>query len=265
MSKYCDVKKTAVALAVAGCAAFAGPALANIQGSDNDFSGDYNSVPLAYGNGGQAFLSVLLYTPDLSDVGTTNPFDVVAGSQLEFSYAQEGNSFNAPVVDLAYTITNTGLTDWTSLLRAMIIVNPNGSGSNQDIVSENWPAAGPGNPRDRHVASPGGTLIAQITGADNFTDGVNGCGVNPCDAEFAFKWEWATLPAGESVTFQLRLVDDPSLIAGGRYLAATSVGGLPSNVLYAGNPQLVPEPESYAMLLAGLGVLGFLRMRSTRQ
>ncbi len=73
---------------------------------------------------------------------------------------------------------------------------------------------------------------------------------------------WQQLGAGETWNINVTLIDDPSLVVGGRYLTATSLGPNGTQIIF-GNPQLVPEPETYAMLLAGLGLLAFLRMRRT--
>jgi len=60
-------------------------------------------------------------------------------------------------------------------------------------------------------------------------------------------------------------------VAGGNYYWAVSgdaVGAKGGVYLYSANTAPVPEPETYAMMLAGLGLLGFVgkrRMKNTRQ
>ena len=76
----------------------------------------------------------------------------------------------------------------------------------------------------------------------------------------ALQWNRASIAPGETWTVSFLLVDDPSLVAGGRYLRSTSLAA-GANSLIFGNPVLVPEPGTYALLFAGLGVLALARRR----
>jgi|GEM_PF-3850047 len=53
---------------------------------------------------------------------------------------------------------------------------------------------------------------------------------------------------------------NPSREQGGRYLQSTSLGA-GSASLMVGNPVPVPEPGTYALLFAGLGMLALVRKR----
>ena len=50
----------------------------------------------------------------------------------------------------------------------------------------------------------------------------------------------------------------------GYYFAADIISGTTGNTGIVGSVGAIPEPETYAMLLAGLGLLGFMARRRTR-
>ena len=258
VSKYRVVKKTTLALAAAASCALAIPALANISGTDTDLNGDFNGG-LSYGSTGVAFVSALLYVGDLAS--TQQPKDQVLGTSLGYSYSVIG--LGSPVVDIVYSFTN-GLADTWTDLRFMVNVQPDGSNSFSDTVSEHWlakQALDPNEPDRREVQDFAFNLKSSMQATHRVNNGTNGCGGAACDADTALEWDLPSLAPSASWEVRLRLVDDPSLLTGnGRYLQVTSANSA-GTVLYIGNPTLVPEPESYAMLLAGLGVLGFMRIR----
>lgn len=251
---------TAAAVAALVCA---GPAAAAITlpGGDTEFNGDFSLSPFSYGETGTAFVSTLLSVSGLS--GVQQPALQVTGTTLGYSYSAP-SGLGSSVVQILYSFTNTGLDPWSDL-RFMANVQVDGDFvSFQDVASWNWPAGSAGDPDGRQigdfVADPD-PVLSQMQTNNGVLDGVDTCG-GTCDADFGLEWRRATLGAGETWTIGLTLVDDPSLVIGGRYLSAQSVTSSTTH-LVVGNPQLIPEPQTYAMLLAGLGLLAFLRMRMT--
>jgi hypothetical protein len=75
----------------------------------------------------------------------------------------------------------------------------------------------------------------------------------------ALQWNKASIAGGETWTVSFLLTDDPSLAGSGRYLQSSSLGNGQS--LIFGNPVPVPEPGTYALLFAGLGMLALTQRR----
>lgn len=71
----------------------------------------------------------------------------------------------------------------------------------------------------------------------------------------------SSAPLGDAAGFTIK---DAKLVltatAGANSLAAIT-GQSQNNVAYAFTAQAVPEPETYALLMAGLGVIGFVARR----
>ncbi len=104
-----------------------------------------------------------------------------------------------------------------------------------------------------------GTILSTLTLVSFGADGLQG---TPDDDVL----KSVVLPSAGNSTEQLTLSWDGPLI-GGHYL---TVGGVTSGTLgglYSGSiAAAVPEPETYAMLLAGLGLMGaVVRRRSARK
>ena len=255
------LKRVVQFVAAAAAAAFAGSAFAviTLPNGDTEHNGDFNLSPFAYGATGSAYLSALLYIKELG--GALQPKDRVAGvPTLSYSYSSPPAGLGSSAVDITYTITNTtgSFTD----LRFLIYLDPNGNNvSFTDLVNPVWPAKSAGDPDKRQIGADAfnNPLKPAMLANGTVIDGNNACGSSACDADFGFEWDRAALAPGASWVIRFRMVDDPALVAGGRYLTATSSDG--SAVLFAGSPTLVPEPESYAMLVAGMALLAFLRMR----
>lgn len=231
------------------------PAAAALNGSD---PGDGSFSNLAYGLTGNAFVTPFLFVGELG--ATDTPTSLLLGvPNLTYSFTASG--LGTSVVEATYSFT-AHAASWTTL-RFMLDVQADGNSSFSDIAGERWLTKIDGDPDKRQVSdfsvSPLGT---QITTFNSLTDGAPVC--NPCDFDGALEWDRASLAPGQTWTINVKLVDDPSLVlpGPGRHLSATSAlaGG---TTLIFGNPQLVPEPQTYAMLLAGLGLLAFLRMRKS--
>lgn len=240
-----------IALACAALAA-AGPSLAAIDlpGGDTEGNGDFNLSPFVYGMGGSAYLSTLLSVNELS--GMAQPADHVLGTDLAYSYTPP-SGLGTSVVDLSYSFTNTSSTDnWTDL-RFVVYLDPNGNNTSfLDTVSMSLPPKVSGEFDKWEIGADAflAPIKPTIQANRGVMNGNDACSPAACDVDFAFEWDRAALAPGESWIINFRMVDDPALVAGGRYLVAAS-----DETLLAGNPVLVPEPESYAMLLAGLGLI----------
>lgn len=266
MTRSHSTKQTLCALLATGCLVSTAPAFATISGVDTELNGDFNLSPLSYGSSGTLYLSALLYVGDFASA--LQPKDQVLGSGLSYDYNVSGLGTN--VVDIVYTISNTnpGTEDFDAFndLRFMINAQVDGSNTFMDNVALNWPVASvPGDPDNYQVEvfDLFDDLKSKMQSAGQVS-GVNNC-VSPCDADFGLQWNRSTLAGGgsESWVVALRLVDDASLVTGeGRFLLATSADTA-GTLLYVGNPQLVPIPASYGLLLGALGILGFLRKRKS--
>jgi hypothetical protein len=198
----------------------------------------------------------------VGDFASTAPAaDQVVGSDMTFDYFP--SAFGGSVWSIRYEIRNTGDNTITyNNLRLMLDVRAKGQPATLDTASaEGFGApAGPGDPANFQIFdfdAPGDKPI-QLISAANQLNGTNACGAG-CFADLALQWNLASLAPGALWTVSVALVDDPALVAGGRYLVATSLGN--GNQLFVGNPVLVPEPETCALLAAGLGLLSWMRLR----
>lgn len=245
---------------VAGLAA-AGPAGAVInlgpQG-DNLLNGAFNQ--LSFGAAGRANVIPLLYVGDLGDTGSAKSF--VDGTDLSFDYGITG--IGTSLVTVTYTIANDEFGGGAfSDLRLMVATRAKGDPAALDTAAPVGfgGATGPGQAAQFRIfdaAAAGDPPVTQIINADNL-NGTNACGAG-CLPEMALQWNRASIDSGESWTVTFQLTDDPSLMAGGRFLQSTSLaaGGA---ALIVGNPVPVPEPGTYALLFAGLGMLALARKR----
>ncbi|MFO1319682.1 MAG: PEP-CTERM sorting domain-containing protein [Burkholderiales bacterium] len=252
----------AIVLALASLGTGHAGAALTVEAGDNLGGGTFEKI--AYGLTGEiGQISPLLFAIDpfgssLSG-GAQPPGTQVSGTALDFTTAV-ATSHGGAVVDITYAFRNTGAAGNFTDLRLLIDVQPDGSPSFSDKVSESWGAPIAGDPDRRQITDFGlsPSLSAMQTNSAA-TDARNDC-AGACDADFGLQWNRATLKPGETWTVTLRLVDDPSLVTGGRYLQAVSADTA-NTALIVGNAQLVPEPGTWAMLAAGLGMLPLLRRR----
>ncbi len=71
----------------------------------------------------------------------------------------------------------------------------------------------------------------------------------------------SSAPSGESLT-----LDYNASLSGVSYITVTGISNASGGAIYAGEISPIPEPETYAMLLAGLGLMGaVVRRRSTNK
>jgi hypothetical protein len=252
---------------IAGTLAFAagliaaGPASAAINlgpGGDTLQNGAFNQM--TFGAGGTANVFPLLYVGDLGDTGSAKSF--LLGTDLSFGYVSPLPGLGTSVVSVTYSVTHNGdeFTDPFTDLRLMVSTRAKGAPGALDTAADfGFPSSGdPANFQIFDAGAAGDSPITQIINADAL-NASNACGAG-CLPEMALQWNRASIAPGETWTVSFLLVDDPSLVAGGRYLRSTSLAA-GADSLIVGNPVLVPEPGTYALLFAGLGVLALARRR----
>jgi hypothetical protein len=253
--------------------AYAGAASAIITVTDHNGDGSFGSKfhpdDITYGDGsGEAFVTPLLFTTDLGDTKTAKT--QVGGAGMNYSYLVTGGGTSP--LKLQYTFTSTRLTTDTfpnvTGLRFMLDVIAFGSSAfvTTDVATQKWPPVPvAGDPDKRQIQDLNvGALNTLLVSNNGVTDNANNCALTGCTTDFGLEWDRATLTPGQSWTINVTLVDNPALVSGGRYLRADSVD-VPGNVLFVGNPTLVPEPSSYAMLLAGVAMLAMIGRRRLRK
>lgn len=260
---------TAIPALVAAAGVFAAtPASAAITIGTDLGGGDLLNV--GYGTTGIAsMVRPLLFVSQLAD---TQVAATQAGTTTDLDFSPSVTGAGTSMLDLVYNFSNIGTTTTFTDLRFMLNVQPDGDGAVSfptfmDNVTESWGAKIAGDPDGREVALFDLTtpLVNQMQIANGLTDGANACGAAPCDADFGLQWNRASLAPGETWSIHVKLVDDPSLVGpGGRYLVATSANTADTQ-LFVGNIQAVPEPETYAMMFGGLGLLGLQLARRRRR
>lgn len=230
------------------------PALAdfNLPGGDVWLDGSFQGM--TYGLAGLANLTPRLYVGEL---GTTlPPFDQVLGTGLEFSYAPP--AFGASVLTVSYSLTNNDFDAWHDL-RFFLDLKAKGQAGALDVgAAQGFGAApAPGEPDQFRIFDfdAAGDKPLQLIESGNTLNGTSAAAcATGCYTDLALQWNLAELAVGGTWQINATLVDNPALVTGGRYLSASSLGSDGTQVVF-GSVQLVPEPETYAMLLAGLGLL----------
>jgi len=251
----------ALSLALGFCAA--GPAYSAINfgpGGDDLQNGAFSQLSL--GVAGRANVTPLLYIDTFAETKTAT--EAVLGTDLSFDYEVLGIGTSA--VTVSYSVTHNGdelFSDPFDDLRLIVATRAKGQQGSLDTAAPIGFGAPPssGDPVQFRVLdadAPGQSTLDILLGA-NALNGANACGAD-CFPELALQWNLASIAPGETWTVSWMLVDDPSLIAGGRYLQSASLGAS-GQQLYFGNPVLVPEPGTYALLLAGIGLLALRQRR----
>lgn len=246
---------------VAGITA-AGPAAAAINlgpAGDDLKNGAFNLM--SFGAAGRANILPLLY---FGDKGDTGPVTEAINGYDDLSFDYTINGLGTSVVTVTYALTNDEFgTGPYADLRLMVATRAKGEPAALDTAAAvgfgGAPAVGQAVQfRVFDAAAAGDSPITQIINADAL-NGTNACSAG-CFPEMALQWNRASLDSGDTWTVSFQLIDDPSLVAGGRYLQSTSLGAGGASLI-VGNPVPVPEPSTYALLFGGLGMLALARRR----
>jgi hypothetical protein len=217
-------------------------------------------INLSYGNSGTAALSPLLFVGELAN--TLPPDTQVATTNLSYGYNLTGSG--TPLFSVTYSITNIDILPFSDL-RFMIVAQPDGGArrpipSELDQASEGGfalpKAPGDADKRELFSRSPATFLVNKTASGNGVADGANNCAPAGCNLDMALEWDLAVLNPNETWKIKVNLTDDPN-VAATRCVRATSVGPADSVLTLTGNAELVPEPSTYAMLVAALGLMGF--------
>lgn len=227
--------------------------------------GDFTES-ITYGATGGIFeLQPYLFITSLG--GGAPAKDVVGGSSL-LSYSFSSANKTAGLFTIDYTITNLSASTTFNNLRFMVFANPDGDPAPlfTDVLSETWGAATPNGPAARRgVVASTPDIRSEFQVANTLAD----TGIAPactlaagCDATLGLQWNAAQLKPGEQFVVQVGISDDGSTLSS-RFLTATAASGAATVLTFSGTGVItaVPEPASWAIMLAGLGAIGFVARR----
>lgn len=237
------------------------PALANIvlPGGDNFLDGSFHGM--THNVSGTASLAARLYVGDLAS--TLPPFDQVVGTGLDFSYVAP--VFGSHFATATYRLTNNDPTGPYSNLRFFLNLKTQGQANFMDTAT----VVGFGVPADPGAAdqfqifdynAAGDKPLQQIEGNNNLNGSSAASCSTGCYSDLALQWSRAELLVGDTWEIRVSLVDDPKLVAGGRYLIASSLGKDGAQIIF-GNPTPVPVPSALFLFASGLAGLQALRRR----
>ena len=239
------------------------PALAAIAHPSGDTFLDGSFQGMTYGISGTANLAPRLY---VSNFGSTlSPYDQVTGTGLNFSY--DAPVFGASMVTMTYRLTNNDPTGAYNNLRFFLDLKTQGQATFPDttaVVGFGAPAAaGAADQYQIFDYNAAGDKPLQRIESSNTLNGSTAatCGTG-CYADLALQWNRAELLVGDTWEITAILTDNPNLVAGGRYLSASSLGSDGTQIIF-GNPVPVPLPPALLLLGSGLAWLAGLRRRKT--
>lgn len=163
--------------------------------------------------------------------------------------ASPGFTAGTAVLDFVYQFTNTSPLTGSSIGRLSFFNFASGLDPNGFRVLA-WDT-------DGDTDGVGGIFVAGTQAADNAQRGVNGSTIslNYGDADTADK-----IDPGES-SFAILLRVNTSIFAPGNF---RSINGTSVTVQSFQPVAAIPEPQTYALLLAGLGAVGFMAKRRRR-
>jgi hypothetical protein len=262
MLKFPCKKLTALALTLGLSQASSAFAVINVTDSFKD--GSFANTDITYGDGsGEAFISPLLFA---TDFGNTQPAKTqVTGAGIDYSYSFSGSGTSTVELDYTFTSTRKSTDAFPNVSGLRFMLDAIAYGSNAfvttDQASQSWPAAIAGDPDKRQIQDLNIGALKSLLISNNgigINDGANNCAPAGCTTNFGLEWDLATLAPGQTWNIKVKLVDDPALVNGGRFLRADSVDVV-GNTLVVGNPTLVPEPITWMMLLVGFALLWMVR------
>ncbi|MDO8705801.1 MAG: hypothetical protein Q7J84_12735 [Sulfuricaulis sp.] len=254
LSRYARVAMFSVALMTATTA----QASIVLPGGDIFLDGSFQGM--TYGASGSANLAPLLYIGDLG--GTLPPYDQIIGTGLDFSYGAP--VFGSSSVTFTYRVTNKDFDSFNDL-RFFLDLKTKGQASFQDTAA----VVGFGAPTVPGAAdhfqifdfnAAGNKPLEQIASSSNLNDNTAAACGTGCFSDLALQWNRPELLVGDTWEIKTTLVDDPSLVAGGRYLLASSLGADGTQIIF-GSPTPVPLPPALLLLGSGLAWLFAFRRR----
>lgn len=227
-----------------------------------------------YGNGGNLFeVLPFLYVQGLG--GANIPESVVVLNPL-LSYTSSDAGWGSSLLTFDYRVHNSSTTQSFHDLRFMVFANPDG-GPNPflDTISESWGPDAAGEPVMREVRefsfNPNTTIVGRFLVNNNLSEGVAaidaGCmGAAGCDATAGLQWNAANLGPGQTFRVLVGMSDDGQSLSK-RWIDAKAVDSPNTSLRISGLSSIipVPEPATYAMLLAGLAVVGAIGTRQRRR
>ena len=225
------------------------------------------NLDIDYGATGAATLGAFYRLPS----GTESSLDVASVSGLGFNAFISG--FGTGQVQVTYDLTNT-TSSATAPLKFFAEVDPDGDTRGTIPTFMDIPGstivAGAREPSrfsldDVNSVSPDLDFDIVSTGELN---NLNTCGAF-CDLVFAFQWDIPALNPGETARVVVSLSDTGAHLSDS-FLTATRADALgnivpPEQVFtFSGQLDVIPEPQTWALLFAGLGLLGLKLSRRRR-